>query len=92
LINVFGLTRRALNTQREPPMSQSEYDAAVAAFLRSKDVTRCPTAFVAPTNGWVAEVERAALRSHETAQEAARLEKLKRCEIGFLATGVFAPA
>ena len=73
-------------------MSQSEYDAAVAEFLHSRGVTRCPTAFAAPTNGSVVDGERVALRSHETAQEAARLEKLKRCEIGFLAAGVFAAA
>ena len=73
-------------------MSQSEYEAAVAEFLRSRGVTHCPTAFVAPTNGSVAEGERVALRSHETAKEAARLEKLKRCGIGFLAAGVFVPA
>ena len=73
-------------------MSQSEYDAAVAEFLRSRGVNHCPTAFVAPTKGSVPEGERAALRSHEIAREVARLEKLKRCEIGFLAAGVFAPA
>jgi len=64
-------------------MSQFEYDAAVAEFLRSRGVTRCPTAFVAPTNGSVAEGERAALHSHEIAKEAARLEKRKRCETAF---------
>jgi hypothetical protein len=73
-------------------MSQSEYDAAVAEFLHSRGVTRCPTAFAAPTNGSVVDGERVALRSHETAREVARLEKLKRCEIGFLAAGVFAAA
>jgi len=58
------------------PMSETEYDAAVAEFIRNKGVTRCPTACVAPTNATVAETERAALRTHEGAREAARLEKL----------------
>ena len=57
-------------------MSETEYDAAVAEFIRKKGVTRCPTACVAPTNATVAETERAALRTHEGAREAARLEKL----------------
>jgi hypothetical protein len=57
-------------------MSQTEYDAAVAEFLRNKHVTRCPTACVAPTNAMVGETERAALQMHEAAREAARLEKL----------------
>jgi hypothetical protein len=32
-------------------MSQTEYDAAVAEFIRSKGVTRCPTVCLAPTQG-----------------------------------------
>ncbi len=58
-------------------MSESEYDAAVAEFLRNKGITRCPTACVVPTHASVAESDRAALRDYETAREAARIEKLK---------------
>jgi hypothetical protein len=57
-------------------MSQTEYDAAVAEFLRNKGVTRCPTACVAPTNAILGETERAALQMHEVAKEATRLERL----------------
>jgi hypothetical protein len=57
-------------------MRQTDYEAAVADFLRNKSVTRCPTACAAPTRGTVAEVDRATLRSHEDAQEVARREKL----------------
>jgi hypothetical protein len=57
-------------------MSQTEYEAAISDFLRNKGVTRCPTACVAPTHGTMAETDRAALRNHENAREAARLEKL----------------
>ena len=57
-------------------MSQTEYEAAISDFLRSKGATRCPTACVAPTHGAMAETDRAALRDHENAREAARLEKL----------------
>ena len=44
-------------------MSENEYAAAVAEFLRKKGVTRCPTACVVPTHGKVTEADRAALRN-----------------------------
>jgi hypothetical protein len=56
-------------------MSPTEYEAAISDFLRSKGVTRCPTACVAPTHGGTAETDRAALRDHANALEVARLEK-----------------
>ena len=59
-------------------MSENEYATAVAEFLRKKGVTRCPTACIVPTHGKVPEADRAALRSHVAAREAARLEKLNR--------------
>jgi len=59
-------------------MSENEYAAAVAEFLRKKGVTRCPTACVVPTHGKVTEADRAALRNYDAAREAARQEKLDR--------------
>jgi len=41
-------------------------------------VTRCPTACIVPTHGKVPEADRAALRNHVAAREAARQEKLNR--------------
>ena len=58
-------------------MTEAEYDAQVAEFLRRKGVTRCPTACVVPTHADVAESDRAALRNYNAAREAARIEKLK---------------
>ena len=58
-------------------MSQNEYDAAVAEFMRTKGITRCPTACAVPTHADVAENDRAALRNYNDAKEAARLEKSK---------------
>ncbi|HEX3881168.1 MAG TPA: hypothetical protein VHW66_00775 [Stellaceae bacterium] len=58
-------------------MSESEYDAQIAEFLRKRGVTRCPTACVVPTHGAVAESDRAALRDYNQAREDARIEKLK---------------
>jgi len=58
-------------------MSQNELDAAVAEFMRTRGVTRCPTACAVPTHADVAETDRAALRDYSAAKEAARLEKTK---------------
>lgn len=57
-------------------MPQTEYEAAIAEFLRKKAVTRCPTACVAPTHTAVADSDRAALRNYNATREAARMEKL----------------
>jgi hypothetical protein len=58
-------------------MSKSECDAVISEFMRRRGVTRCPTACAAPTYGTLAETDRAALRSHDDAREAARLQKLR---------------
>jgi hypothetical protein len=61
-------------------MSDPDYEAAVAAFLRTKGVTRCPTVCVVPTQATIAEADRVAYRDYVTAREAARLEKLKSAQ------------
>jgi hypothetical protein len=58
-------------------MSSADYEAAVAAFLRSKGVTRCPTVCAVPTQASVGEADRAAYRDYVAAKEAARVEKLR---------------
>jgi len=58
-------------------MSEADYETAVAAFLSTKRVTRCPTVCVLPTQATVAEADRAAYRDYITAKETARLEKMK---------------
>jgi hypothetical protein len=62
-------------------MSNADYEAAVAAFLRTRGVTRCPTVCAVPTQATVADADRAAYRDYITAQEAARLEKLKSAQL-----------
>ena len=37
---------------------------AVAEFIRSKGITRCPTACVLPTQGLIAAADRIALQQH----------------------------
>jgi hypothetical protein len=59
-------------------MSENEYAAAVAEFMRKKGITRCPTACVVPTHGNVNEADRVALRDYDAAREAARQQKLDR--------------
>ena len=58
-------------------MSEADYEAVVAAYLRTKGVTRCPTVCVVPTQATVAEADRAAYRDYVAAKEAARAEKMK---------------
>ena len=60
-------------------MTQQEHDAAVAAFIRSKGVTRCPTAFATPTHGSVPESDREALRRRDEQREAMReMRKMRK--------------
>lgn len=56
-------------------MSQNDYEAAIAEFLRRKGVTRCPTACVVQTRASVSDMDRLALRRHDADREAARIEK-----------------
>lgn len=55
----------------------ADYETAVALFLRTRSVTRCPTVCAVPTQATVADDDRAAYRLHVAAKEAARLEKAK---------------
>lgn len=43
-------------------MSHGEYEAAVAAYIRAKGVTRCPTACAVRTQGTVSPADQEALR------------------------------
>jgi hypothetical protein len=49
-------------------MHQDEHEAAVAAFIRSKGITRCPTACALPTQGTVDAADRVALQSYAAAR------------------------
>jgi hypothetical protein len=62
-------------------MSEADYEAAVAAFLSTKGVTRCPTVCAVPTQATVADADRAAYRDYIAAQETARMEKLKSAQL-----------
>ena len=57
-------------------MSPLEYEAAVAAFIRNKGITRCPTACVVRTQASVPAADRAALERYEAGREQSRRENL----------------
>jgi hypothetical protein len=59
-------------------MSSTEYEAAIAAFIRAKGVTRCPTACAAPTHASGGEADRAALRQRAERREMMRQEKARQ--------------
>jgi hypothetical protein len=58
----------ALNAAPRQPRTEGD----VAEFIRDKGVTRCPTACVLPTQGEVAEADRAALAAYATGRERSR--------------------
>jgi len=57
-------------------MRQDEYEAAVAAFIRIKGITRCPTACAFRTQGTVAAADRATLEEYAAARERLREQRI----------------
>jgi hypothetical protein len=53
----------------------SNYEAVIAEFVRTKGITRCPTACVLPTQGSIGAADRVALEKHAVAQERVRQTK-----------------
>jgi len=70
------VSHTAIITERD--MSPEGYDAAIAAFIRTKGITRCPTACAAPTRASGNAADRAALRQRAERLEAIRQEKARR--------------
>ncbi len=62
-------------------MSDRNLEAAIAAFIRTKGVTRCPTACVAPTHASGNPADQAALRRRTEQRETAREEKRHRAAL-----------
>ena len=50
-------------------MSQTDYEAAIIQFLRTRGVPRYPTVCVVPTQATVADADRAAYRDHIAARK-----------------------
>jgi hypothetical protein len=56
-------------------MPEACEEAVVAEFIRTKGITRCPTACVLPTQGSVAAADRVALQEYAVAREVVRKQK-----------------
>ena len=59
-------------------------EAVIAEFIRTKGITRCPTACVLPTQGSIDAADRVALEKHAVAQERVRQDKSSRARPAFL--------
>jgi len=68
---------------------RSDYEAVIAEFIRTKGITRCPTACVLPTQGSIDAADQAALEKHAVAQE--RLRQAKAAARARLFWNVSAP-
>jgi len=55
-------------------MSQENYEAEIAVFIRAKVITRCPTAFAAPTHASGNAADREVLQRRAERLEALREE------------------
>ena len=53
-------------------MSPKNYETEIAAFIRTKGVTRCPTACAAPTHAAGSAADREALRQQRSQHSWAR--------------------
>src|SRR5437016_13714375 len=63
--------------QPKASMAKGDEDA-VAEFIRSKGITRCPTACSSPTEATLAQSDRHDLKRYAEAQETARLARSPR--------------
>jgi hypothetical protein len=69
-------------------MYREEYEAAVAAFIRSNGVTRCPTACALPTQAAPAAADRAALQRYAALRNQPRRQQLVARDRSFWAAKV----
>jgi hypothetical protein len=72
-------------------MADDEYHAAVAAFIRGKGVTRCPTAWALPTQGSVAAADRAPLEHCALARAQSRRRRQAESDRSFRNPGAALP-
>ncbi len=79
MISRFTLARGGGGSVGRPNGGQSGRasggDAVIAEFIRTRGITRCPTACVLPTQGSVDAADRAALEQHAISQEKLRLAR-----------------
>ncbi len=90
MINSTMTTTVPAEGKRPQGSADSDCTAAIAEFIRKKGVTRCPTACVLPTQGSVADTDRAALAAYAAAREQLRRVRAAARSQGF-STGQSAP-
>jgi hypothetical protein len=73
-------------------MSQEDYDTAVALFIETNGVTRCPTACAVRTQGTVSPADRRALQQRAAAAEALRGRRRSRDPMTMRKPGFTVPA
>jgi len=56
-------------------VSDYEHEEVIAEYIRTKGVTRCPTACAVPTQGSVDKADRAALEEYAVTRDRQRREK-----------------
>jgi hypothetical protein len=71
-------------------LAERTSEAAIAEFIRTRGVTRCPTACVLPTQGSVAPHDKAALAEYAAARAQARRARAAQRN-GFFAPSVPRP-
>jgi hypothetical protein len=65
-------------SKQEHLMTQYDHEAAVAIFIRTNGVTRCPTACVGPTQGFPDAADQAALEQYAIARNQSWRMKMAR--------------
>jgi hypothetical protein len=80
VISRFALARGEGGSRRGAIVGQDEArpgdsDAVIAEFIRTRGITRCPTACVLPTQGSIDAADRAALEQHAMTLERSRQTK-----------------
>jgi len=73
-------------------MCQAEYQAAVAAFIRTKSITHCATACAFRTYGTVAVADRATPQEYAAARERLRQQTIVARMQPFWTFAVLVPA
>jgi hypothetical protein len=71
-------------------MYREEYEAAVAAFIRSNGITRCPTACALPTQASPAAADRVALQRYAALRNQSRRQQVTGRGRSFWAAKVLA--
>jgi hypothetical protein len=71
-------------------MRREEYEAAVAAFIRSNGITRCPTACALPTQATPGAADRAALQRYAALRNQSRHQQILARERSFWTSKVLA--